>query len=381
MSALKAIPSSPGGQGEGPLLDDASSFAGWMKCVAHKHGYVLDESQGAAVVALERLYEDLLGLERMEGRLVRLLARRRAVLGLYLWGGVGRGKSFLMDNFFGFAPGKRKRRVHFHRFMQEIHHALRSLQGQTDPVLAVARRVARETRLLCLDEFHVTDIGDAMLMRRLLEGLFTEGVVLVTTSNSHPDDLYRHGLQRSQFLPAIELIKKHLDVVNVDAGADYRLRALERVTLFHAPLDEAAERNLENAFEAVAGETGTADQVLEIEGRPVKSRRVTEGVAWFDFRELCGGPRGKDDYIELSRNFHTVLLSGIPRLTPEHKDWARRLTWLVDEFYDRRVKLICSAEVPALQLYAAGAGTEFDRTLSRLQEMQSRQYLALAHLP
>jgi len=381
MSALKAIPSSPGGHGGGPLLDDASSFAGWMKCVAYKHGYVLDESQGAAILALERLYEDLLGLERMEGRLVRLLARRRAVPGLYLWGGVGRGKSFLMDNFFGFAPGKRKRRVHFHRFMQEVHHVLRSLQGQTDPVLAVARRVARETRLLCLDEFHVTDIGDAMLMRRLLEGLFTDGVVLVTTSNSHPDDLYRHGLQRSQFLPAIELIKKHLDVVNVDAGADYRLRALERVRLFHAPLDAAAEGNLENAFEGVAGETGTPDQVLEIEGRPVKSRRVTEGVAWFDFRELCGGPRGKDDYIELSRNFHTVLLSGIPRLTPDHKDWARRFTWLVDEFYDRRVKLICSAEVPVAQLYTAGAGTEFDRTVSRLQEMQSRQYLSLAHLP
>jgi len=381
MSALKAIPSSPGGRQEGPLLDDASSFAGWMKCVAHKHGYVLDESQGVAVLALERLYEDLLGLERMEGRLVRLLARRRAVLGIYLWGGVGRGKSFLMDNFFGFAPGKRKRRVHFHRFMQEVHHALKGLQGQTDPVFAVARRAARETRLLCLDEFHVNDIGDAMLMRRLLEGLFSEGVVVVTTSNSHPDELYQHGLQRSQFLPAIELVKKHLDVVNVDAGADYRLRALERVTLFHAPLDQRAERNLEAAFEAVAGEPGSADRVLEIEGRPVKSRRVTEGVVWFDFRELCGGPRGKGDYIELSRNYHTVLLSGIPRLTADHKDWARRLTWLVDEFYDRRVKLICSAEVPPGQLYTAGAGTEFDRTLSRLQEMQSRQYLALAHLP
>ncbi len=362
-------------------LDGAAGFAEWMERHAAKHEYTLDESQRAAVLALQRLYQDLLGLERMEASLVRLLARRRAVPGAYLWGGVGRGKSFLMDSFFACAPGRRKRRIHFHRFMQEVHHELKRLQGQADPVAAVARGLARDTRLLCLDEFHVTDIGDAMLMRRFLEGLFAEGVVLVTTSNQHPDELYRHGLQRSQFLPAIELLKKHLQVVNVDSGTDYRLRTLERVEIFHAPLDAAAESNLAGAFDAIARGEGEADRVLDIEGRGVRSRRLAEGVAWFDFAELCGGPRGKSDYIELSRNFHTVLLSRIPQIPADHKDWARRLTWLVDEFYDRRVKLICSAAVTAEKLYPAGAGTEFDRTRSRLQEMQSRQYLAQPHLP
>ncbi|HSD59981.1 MAG TPA: cell division protein ZapE [Burkholderiales bacterium] len=352
-----------------------------MQSHVAKHHYTLDDSQHAAVLALQRLYQDLLGLERMDASLIRLLARRRAVPGLYLWGGVGRGKSFLMDSFFACAPGRRKRRIHFHRFMQEVHHELKRLQGQTDPVTVVARRVARDTRLLCLDEFHVTDIGDAMLMRRFLEGLFAEGVVLVTTSNQHPDELYRHGLQRSQFLPAIELLKKQLQVVNVDSGTDYRLRTLERVEIFHAPLDQAAERNLAGAFDAIARGEGEVDRTLDIEGRVVRARKIAEGVAWFDFAELCAGPRGKDDYIELSRNYHTVLLSGIPQIPADHKDWARRLTWLVDEFYDRRVKLICSAAVAADKLYPAGAGTEFERTRSRLQEMQSRQYLAQAHLP
>jgi cell division protein ZapE len=381
VAALKRASPSPPAPPAEPLLDEASSFAGWMRGQAARHGYTLDGSQLAAVQALERLYEDLLGLERMESPLVRLLARRRAVPGLYLWGGVGRGKSFLMDSLFAFAPGGRKKRIHFHRFMQEVHHKLKRLQGQADPVTAVARRAAKDTRLLCLDEFQVTDIGDAMLMRRFLEGLFAEGVVLVTTSNVRPDDLYKHGLQRSQFIPAIELLRKHLQVVNVDAGTDYRLRALERVEIFHAPLDEAAERNLMVAFDAVASGEGIPDAKLDIEGRPLKSRRHAEGVVWFDFADLCGGPRGKGDYIELARNYHTVLLSGIPQLSADHKDWARRLTWLVDEFYDRRVKLICSAAVTAERLYPPGVGTEFDRTVSRLQEMQSRQYLARAHLP
>jgi cell division protein ZapE len=381
VSALRSVSPPPGAQPAEPLLDDASSFAGWMRWHAAKHGYTLDDSQRAAVQQLERLYEDLLGLERMEVRLVRLLARRRAVPGLYLWGGVGRGKSFLMDSLFAFAPGGRKKRIHFHRFMREVHHDLKRLQGQADPVIAVARRVAKDVRLLCLDEFQVTDIGDAMLMRKFLEGLFAEGVVLVTTSNTRPDDLYKHGLQRGQFLPAIDLLKKHLRVVNVDAGTDYRLRTLERVEIFHAPLDEAAERNLETTFDAIARGEGITEARLDIEGRSLRSRRRAEGVVWFDFTDLCAGPRAKGDYIELARNYHTVLLSGIPQLTAEHRDWARRLTWLVDEFYDRRVKLICSAAVPAERLYPGGSGTEFDRTTSRLQEMQSRQYLARAHLP
>lgn len=298
-----------------------------------------------------------------------------------LWGGVGRGKSFLMDAFFDSVAIARKSRVHFHRFMQDIHHRLRETQGEENPLQHVASDIAEELRLLCLDEFHVTDIGDAMLMRNLLAGLFDQGVVLVTTSNQHPDELYLHGLQRGQFLPAIELIKQHLEVVQVDGGADYRLRVLEKEGVFHYPLDAVAEAAMEHTFESVAGTSGNCDVDLEIEGRVFRSKRVAAGVAWFEFESVCSGPRGQADYIELARRFHTVLISQLRRFAAGDTDRRRRFTWLVDEFYDRRVKLILSAEDRLPELFReAGAGTETDRAVSRLIEMQTRQYLSEPHL-
>jgi cell division protein ZapE len=374
-----------------PVSLDSADVTAWLRRYAQRHGVVLDAAQERALPQFERLYEDLLGLDRMDSWLVRVLAGRRVVRGLYLWGGVGRGKSFLMDAFFACAPLANKERVHFHRFMQDIHHRLRDLQGQEDPLGPVARDLARRSRLMCLDEFQVTDITDAMLMRRLLEGLFEHGVVLVTTSNLHPDELYQHGLQREQFLPAIELLKENLEVVNIDAGIDYRLRLLEQAGVYHHPLGDAAEHKLAHEFDSIDSGAGEDAVVLEIEQRPIRARRVAGGIAWFEFAELCEGPRGQADYIELAKRFHTVLLSNVPQLRPSKLDAARRFTWLVDEFYDRRVKLIVSAGKPVQELFAvAGSGDVFlqhlntsfvERTVSRLIEMQTHDYLASAHRP
>jgi cell division protein ZapE len=286
-----------------------------------------------------------------------------------------------MDGFFEYSAASPKRRAHFHRFMQEVHHDLKRLQGQADPLDAVAGRVAGEARLLCLDEFQVTDIGDAMIMRRLLEGLMARGVVLVTTSNTAPSELYLHGLQRAQFLPAIELIGQRLVVHRMDAGTDYRQRVLEKAGVWHQPLDAVAEAAMEDAFLHLAGEPGGAEE-LRIEGRGLHARRTAGGVAWFEFAALCDGPRAQADYIELARRFHTVLLSGVPRFARTgESDRMRRFTWLVDEFYDRRVKLVVAAQCDPAGLYADVARTaEHDRTASRLVEMQTHRYLGEAHL-
>ena len=362
------------------LPEDSSDIVAWVRQHAREHGFEPDESQYAALQHLQRVYEDLIALERLEASLIRLLARKQTVKGVYLWGGVGRGKSFLMDSFFNCAPVTRKKRIHFHRFMQEIHQALNRRQGQEEPLALIAREIAKETRLLCLDEFHVTDITDAMLMRRLLEGLFEQGVVLVTTSNQHPDQLYKDGLQRSQFLPAIELIKRNLEIVNVDGGTDYRLRELERAGVYH--IGANADMRLDQAFMKIARHESADMSALEIEGRVISARRHARGVAWFDFSDLCDGPRGKADYIELARRYHTILLSGIPRFKRDQADVIRRFTWLVDEFYDRRVKLIMSADAPPPELYPwAEGGDQFERTISRLTEMQTRDYLSEPHLP
>jgi cell division protein ZapE len=368
---------------------DSSGFREWVRQHAAEHGFALDASQERAVDHFERLYEDLIGLERLEASLIRLLARKRVVRGVYLWGGVGRGKSFLMDSFFNCAPVQRKQRIHFHRFMQAVHRELHLRQGQADPLAAIARDWARDARLLCLDEFHISDITDAMMMKRLLEALFEQGLVLVTTSNFDPDALYMHGLQRNQFLPAIELIKQHLDVVNVDGGTDYRLRELEKAGVYH--LESDADRALDRAFMTIARHESEDSGEMEIEGRLLHARRQARGVAWFDFRELCDGPRGKADYIELARRYHTVIISNVPRFRPHDADILRRFVWLVDEFYDRRVKLILSAQVPAHELVEDnGAGDKFqanlnaslnERLVSRLTEMQTRDYLSQPHLP
>jgi cell division protein ZapE len=357
------------------------SVADWIKQHATRHGFELDDAQQAMLPYFQRLIDDLVAAERASGPLMRLLGTKRSVQGLYLWGGVGRGKSFLMDGLFAAAPVKRKRRMHFHRFMQDIHHQLAALQGQSSPLSTVAKRIARHAKLFCLDEFLVTDIGDAMLMRHLLEGLFAEGVVLVTTSNTQPCDLYLNGLQRGQFLPAIELLKKHLQVLKLEGGQDYRLRALERLGVYHSPLSEATEERMREEFVAIARDEGEADGLVEVDGRQLSARRSATAVVWFDFGELCQKPRGQADFIELARRYHTVLLSGIPRMFADERDAARRFAWLVDEFYDRRVKLIVSAAAPLEALLDPTAvGRDLERTVSRLVEMQSHHYLAQPHL-
>jgi cell division protein ZapE len=371
------------------LPHESADFREWVHQHAAAHGFVLDASQELAVEHFQRLYEDLIGLERLESSLIRLLARKRVVRGLYLWGGVGRGKSFLMDSFYNCAPVQRKQRIHFHRFMQDVHRELHRRQGQADPLAAIARDWAKDARLVCLDEFHITDITDAMMMKRLLEALFEQGVVFVTTSNFEPDALYIHGLQRNQFLPAIELIKENLDVVNVDGGTDYRLRALERAGVYH--LKMGADDALDRAFMSIARHESDEVGEIEVEGRMIRIRRQARGVAWFDFRELCDGPRGKADYIELARRYHTVLVSDVPRFRSSDADKLRRFVWLVDEFYDRRVKLILSAAAPPEELVVIGDedADKFqanlnvslnERLVSRLTEMQTRDYLTQPHL-
>ncbi len=378
--------------GHTSLALDSEDVVQWITQHAREHGFELDAAQLRALQHLERLYEDLIGLDKMESFLVRLLARTRVVKGIYLWGGVGRGKSFLMDSFFNCAAVEKKRRIHFHRFMQEVHKRMNALTGQAEPLAAVARDIAKDTRLLCLDEFHITDITDAMLMRKLLEGLCEQGVVILTTSNFAPDALYEHGLQRNQFLPAIALIKQNLEVVNVDDGTDYRLRELEKAGVYHIGSD--ADACMEKEFFDIERHESSDSSELEIEGRVISAKRHARGLAWFEFAALCDGPRGKPDYIELSKRYHTVMISNVPRFgsgAAGSADKLRRFVWLVDEFYDRRVKLVMSATVTAHELIIdADDGDAFqanlnaslkDRLVSRLTEMQSHDYLSQPHLP
>jgi cell division protein ZapE len=287
---------------------------------------------------------------------------------------VGRGKSFLMDCFFGAVPLVRKTRVHFHEFMRDVHRQLQEVKGTTDPLDVVGYRLARRSRLICFDEFQVSDIADAMILHRLLARLFQLRVGLVMTCNDAPDQLYPDGLQRERLLPAIELLKEHLDVVQIDAGVDYRHLAMQQVDAYVTPLGEAAEQRLAAAFARIA-EVDDQEPVLRIEGRTIRARRRAGGIVWFDFVELCGGPRSHNDYLEIASQFHTVVLSNIPCLSAAQSAEARRLMWLVDILYDRGVRLIVSAQAPPDQLYQAGfMKKEFERTASRLIEMQSKEY-------
>ncbi len=349
-----------------------------------------DAAQRQAVECLQSLYDELVESEQTEraGSLVqRLLGRflseeRPPIKGLYFWGGVGRGKTYLMDTFFESLPFERKMRAHFHRFMRRVHGDLKALSGEKNPLTVIADRIAREARVICFDEFFVSDITDAMILAGLFEQLFARKVVLVATSNIVPEELYRDGLQRARFLPAIDLIKTHTKVVNVDGGVDYRLRTLEQAELYHSPLDEKADAILRDSFDKLSPEAGSADVELDIEGRSIKARYVADDVVWFDFPALCDGPRSQNDYIELSRIYHAVLISNIPEMGAKNDDQARRFINLVDEFYDRHVKLVVSAAVPLESLYAGGRlEFEFQRTISRLLEMQSLEYLAREHRP
>lgn len=304
-----------------------------------------------------------------------------AVKGLYIWGGVGRGKTFLMDLFFENLEVPAKRRVHFHRIMADVHARLARLEGVADPLDRVAQDIAADARVLCFDEFFVSDIGDAMLLGRFLRGLFERGVTLVATSNAHPDDLYRNGLQRSRFLPAIELLKANTTVVHLDGGTDYRLRLLEQAGTYLTPDDSEAERRLARLFDDAASSHIRAGETLDVNGRAIVARRSAKGIVWFDFDALCDGPRSQADYIELARWYPTVIVSRVPRFDTRAEDQARRFIALVDEFYDRGVKLILSARTGIDDLYGGDKlAFEFDRTVSRLVEMQSAEYLARPHL-
>ena len=343
-------------------------------------GYASDPAQLRGVEALERCAAEWTRFkEQRSNAFKKLINRPEIPRGVYLYGGVGRGKSFLMDCFYQAVPLKRKTRLHFHEFMREVHRELAELQGTVNPLDALGERIARRYRLICFDEFHVADITDAMILHRLLVSLFDNGVGFVTTSNFRPDDLYPDGLHRDRILPAIALLNQKLEVVNVDNGTDYRRRTMEQVKLYHTPLGPEADAAMDEAFSRLA-ESADEDPVLHIEHREIRARRKAGGVAWFDFKTLCGGPRSQNDYLEIATQFHTVLLSGVPRMSVRLASEARRFTWLVDVLYDRRVKLILSAEVPPEELYTDGPlAHEFPRTVSRLNEMQSTEFLALEH--
>ncbi len=345
-------------------------------------GYTADAAQHGAIERLQALYTELLAFKATRrSRLRKLVFNPDPPRSVYLWGGVGRGKSFIMDCFFDAVPYTRKRRVHFHAFMREVHESLRSFRDEDDPLLRVADKIARTTRLLCFDEFHVSDIVDAMILGRLLEALFARGVVFVMTTNYPPDGLYPQGLQRHNFLPAIALIKQRFDVLEVDYGTDYRLRTLERMNIFIVPSGDAADRLLAEEFRQIAGREGKPGSI-ELMDRKLDALRIQDGAIWFDFATLCGGPRSQNDYLELARGFHSVFLSNVPVMKRSQGNEARRFTWLVDVLYDCRVKLVISAEAEAETLYLEGPNAqEFPRTVSRLIEMRSRDYLAEEHRP
>lgn len=347
-----------------------------------------DEAQENAVKELQRLYDELTQPQKKRTWRVTLKAKfgkgmsTPTIQGIYFWGGVGRGKTYLVDTFYDCLPFENKMRVHFHRFMHRIHKELKLLNNQQDPLKVIAKKLAKETRIICFDEFFVSDITDAMILGTLMQELFAHGIVLVATSNIEPDGLYKNGLQRARFLPAIELINQHTRVVNVDSGNDYRMRTLERAEIFHYPLDKQAQINLDEYFAQLVPEHFSVNVAIEIEGREIQAMKNGEGVVMFDFLALCDGPRSQTDYIELSKEYQTVLLANVTRMNATSDDIARRFIAMVDEFYERKVKLIISAEVAAEKLYENGRLVfEFQRCLSRLQEMQSREYLSLPHLP
>ncbi|OFC72141.1 cell division protein ZapE [Alteromonas confluentis] len=348
-----------------------------------------DPAQENAVKALQRLYDDLTAQKAQSGGLGASLkklfgkpAAKEPVKGIYFYGGVGRGKTYLVDTFFDCLPFDKKSRVHFHRFMHRVHAELKTLDNHSDPLKIVADRLADEARVICFDEFFVSDITDAMILGTLMEELFARGITLVATSNIVPDELYKNGLQRARFLPAIALINKYTEVINVDSGIDYRLRTLEQAEIFHSPLDEDGDKHLHMYFDQLAPENRKSGEDIEINNRKIPTRKSAEGVLSIEFAALCEGPRSQSDYIELSRCYHSILLANVKQMGEKNDDTARRFIAMVDEFYERHVKLIMTAEVPLEELYTDGRlSFEFRRCLSRLKEMQSREYLAREHLP
>jgi len=356
-----------------------------------KRGFAEDDSQHLAVLRLQQLFEEWsVYKRRRRTALQRLVVRPPLPRGVYLWGEVGRGKTFLMDSFYRCLPLIRRRRVHFHHFMRDVHRELDDLKGRPNPLDTLADRITRRYRLICFDEIAISDVADSMILGRLLTRTMDRGVVYCMTSNYHPDELYKGGLKREDFLPTIALLKERLDVVHVDGGTDYRKRALQQVKTYHTPLTPESDDALMRAFEQIA-EVEEEFHELDVEGRVIPYRHRAGGVVWFDFKVICGWGRSQNDYLDLATRFHTIIISGVSRMGLECADEARRFTLLVDVLYDRRVKLIVSAEVPADQLLVRDARAssaqlkamvfQFDRTTSRLAEMQTAGYLSEPRQP
>jgi len=359
----------------------------WYAEVCERTGFVCDPAQLAAVEELEILWQQLIEFKHKRGKFLgRSLLSPEVPNGLYIWGGVGRGKTFLMDGFYQCLPYRRKRRIHFHNFIAEVHHELKRLDGQPDPLLALAEHIAHATRVLCLDEFHVDDIADAMILGRLLEALLERGVVLLTTSNFAPDELYPNGLQRQNFLPAIELLKTQLKVLHFDGRKDYRLMQMDRDALFMHSGKAAHEKRMVALFRRLTAGGAVSNARIAVGHVSIPVRQEGRGVVWFDFKSLCGGNYDHGDYLKIAHNYHTVFLSDIPQMSADNASVARRFTWLIDVLYDNHVKLVASFAIAPEGLYRPGglyaAGmddSEFQRIASRLAEMQTRQYLALPH--
>ena len=341
-----------------------------------ERGFTADEAQFRAVERLQAAFDEWVAYKsRRTNKLMRLINPPEVPRGVYMWGGVGRGKSFLMDSFYSVVPIQRKTRIHFHEFMRGIHQQLDELKGVANPLDIVAQKVAKKYRLICFDEFHISDVADAMIMYNLLSALFANGVSFIMTSNYQPDTLYPDGLHRDRLLPTIKLLKERLDVMNVDSGNDYRKRSLEQAQVYLTPLNANTAAALRKTYTSIA-ETADQEPVLRIESREIRALRRAGSIIWFDFATLCGGPRSQNDYLEIASQFHTVILSDIPRMSASMSSEARRFTWLIDVLYDHKVKLIMSAEVDADLLYTDGVlANEFQRTVSRIIEMQSAEYM------
>lgn len=355
-----------------------------MKALDYYHqqlaarGYHSDPAQLRAIERLQQCEDEWTAYKDIRSNgLKKKLFHPKLPRGIYLWGGVGRGKSFLMDCFYAASPLEKKIRIHFHEFMREVHHELHELSGLADPLDELAKRIAKRYRLICFDEFHINDIADAMILYRLLSELFIDRVQFVMTSNYKPSDLYPNGLHRDRLLPAIRLLEQQLDVLNVDAGSDYRQVQMAQVEAYLTPITAETHVKLMLIFTKLVGkQVEDSCPVLFIESRKLRPLQMSDGVVWFDFETLCCGPRSQNDYLEIAKQFHTVILSGVPYLPPKMTNEARRFIWLIDVLYDHNIKLIISAEVPAVDLYPEGQiVSEFSRTISRLVEMQSRDYL------
>jgi cell division protein ZapE len=341
-------------------------------------GYHSDPAQLRAVERLQQCEDEWIAYKEIRSNtLKKKIFKPNLPRGLYLWGGVGRGKSFLMDCFYAASPLEKKIRIHFHEFMREVHRELHELSGLSDPLDELAKRISKRYRLICFDEFHINDIADAMILYRLLDALFADRVQFVMTSNYRPDQLYPNGLHRDRLIPAIKLLEEKLDVLNVDAGNDYRRVQMAQVEAYLTPVNAETQATLGQMFQTLIGNQKEArSPVLYIESRELRPLHMADGVVWFDFQTLCCGPRSQNDYLEIAKQFHTVILSGVPYMPPRMTNEARRFIWLIDVLYDHKIKLIMSAEVLAPDLYTEGQITaEFSRTVSRLIEMQSRDYL------